>query len=173
MHCRLEVDEDRTVGPVVAVAARGKLGDRISDRGQLRDFSVELADVLQRQTLDFSAGTLPVLIEGQRRCRATAPSRQSGDVHPSNPRAFRRPPIYFKDSGRFSQPISMAWRRGSLQSALKFTTKCAEPVAVFNNPTGERNHRAARRRRPGGRSAAYPLEAARRSDGPVSGSRAK
>src|SRR5258708_20575793 len=63
----LEFIEDRAVGPIVAVAALGKLGDRVSDRGQLGDLSVELADMLQRQTLDLSAGTLAVLIEGQQR----------------------------------------------------------------------------------------------------------
>jgi hypothetical protein len=67
MRCRLKVVEDRTVGPVVAVAAIGEVSDRVSDRGQLGDLSVELAEVFQRQTLDLSAGTLPVLIEGQQR----------------------------------------------------------------------------------------------------------
>src|SRR5712664_2806672 len=63
----LECIEDRAVGPIVAVTALGELGYSLPDRGQLGDLSVELVDVLQRQTLDLSAGTLAVLIEGQQR----------------------------------------------------------------------------------------------------------
>src|SRR5260221_14789994 len=67
MRRRLEFIEDRAVGPIVAVTALGELGYRLPDGGQLGNFSVELVDVLQRQTLDLSAGTLAVLIEGQQR----------------------------------------------------------------------------------------------------------
>src|SRR5260221_5575491 len=67
MRRRLEFIEDRAVGPIVAVTALGELGYRLPDRGQLGDLSVELVEVLQRQTLDLSAGTLAVLIESQQR----------------------------------------------------------------------------------------------------------